>query len=223
MTVVNVRDEVVIEATDKKAFASMLDWPGWSRSGKTEDEAIETLLAYAPRYQPVVEIAGLTRLPTSATVVDRLPGGGSTTFGVPDKVHAIEHEPIDEKELARQIELLKACWTFFDQVTDTVSAELRKGPRGGGRDRDKIVAHVVEADRTYSRQLGVRTPPYDVFDRAARAAHFDAVIAAMPDRADGHVEGKGWPLRYVIRRMAWHILDHAWEMQDKDLTGKAKS
>ena len=212
------RNEVVVESVEKKAFASMRDWPGWSRSGKTEDEALDTLLAYRLRYQPVIELAGLKRLPTDAQVVDRLPGDATTSFGVPGKVHQVDYEPIDAKELRRQVDLLKACWAFFDEVTSSVSAELRKGPRGGGRDRDKIVSHVVEADRSYARQLGVRTPPYDPFDRAARDAHLEAVYAAMPERADGQVTGKGWPVRYVIRRMAWHILDHAWEMQDKDLS-----
>jgi hypothetical protein len=216
------RNEVVVETVEKKAFASMLDWPGWSRSGKTEGEALDTLLAYAPRYQPVIELAGLKRLPSDAEVIDRLPGDATTSFGVPGKIHRVDYEPIDATELRRQVDLLKACWTFFDDVTSSVSANLRKGPRGGGRDRDKIVEHVVESDRSYARQLGVRTPPYDPFDREARGAHMEAVYAAMPERADGHVTGKGWPVRYVIRRMAWHILDHAWEMQDKDLTGEEK-
>ncbi|HYI25893.1 MAG TPA: hypothetical protein VD767_10830 [Thermomicrobiales bacterium] len=218
----NARNDAVIEATDTKAFASMLDWPGWCRWAKTEDGAIETLLAYAPRYQPVVELAGLKRLPSSVNVVDRVPGGGATSFGVPDKVHAIEYEPIEGKELSRQIGILRACWTFFDDVTASVSAELRKGPRGGGRNRDQIVDHVVQADRGYARQIGVKTPPFDSFDRAARDEHLEAVCAAMPDRSDGRVDGKGWPVGYFIRRAAWHILDHAWEMQDKDLTGEER-
>ena len=26
---------------------------------------------------------------------------------------------------------------------------------------------------------------------------------------------KGWPHRYAARRIAWHVLDHAWEMEDR--------
>jgi hypothetical protein len=26
-----------------------------------------------------------------------------------------------------------------------------------------------------------------------------------------------WPLRYLIRHTAYHTMDHAWEMEDKDL------
>ncbi len=213
------RDEVVVEATDRKAFVSMRDWPGWSRGATTEDAAIETLLAYAARYQLVIERAGLTRLPSTVEVVDRLPGNGQTDFGVPGQVHDLDYQPIESRELTRQIGLLRASWAFFDQVADTVSAELRKGPRGGGRDRDEIVAHVVEADRGYARRIGVRTAPFSPFDREARDTHLDAVCAAMPELADGHADGKNWPVRYLIRRMAWHILDHAWEMEDKDLSG----
>lgn len=39
----------------------------------------------------------------------------------------------------------------------------------------------------------------------------------------GFVQGKmarSWPLRYLIRHTAFHTLDHAWEMEDKDLTAK---
>ena len=52
------RIAVAIEGTRKKVFASALEWPGWSRSGKTPESAIENLLAYAPRYGPVVVAAG---------------------------------------------------------------------------------------------------------------------------------------------------------------------
>jgi hypothetical protein len=27
--------------------------------------------------------------------------------------------------------------------------------------------------------------------------------------------GDGRPPRYAIRRIAWHVLDHAWEIEDK--------
>jgi hypothetical protein len=32
--------------------------------------------------------------------------------------------------------------------------ELRKGPRGGGRDPEKIMEHVLGAEASYFRQLG---------------------------------------------------------------------
>jgi len=212
---------IVIEETPKKTFASAIDWPGWSRSGKTEDAAVATLLAYAERYRPVAERAGrFVTGPEGVDVVDRLPGDASTTFGVPGRVHAVDHAPLERGELGQHVALLTACWEVFFEVAGRVTPELRKGPRGGGRDRDAIVAHVVEADRSYARQLDVRTPPYtlDPLDRAAFEAHRQAVLAAIPEYSDGHTRTeKSWPLRYTIRRMAWHILDHAWEMEDKTL------
>jgi len=212
---------IAIEEAPKKTFASALDWPGWSRAGKTEAEAVEALLAYAGRYRPVVARAGIASpLPHEARIVDRQPGDATTEFGAPGQIHAVEYEPLDGEELARHVALLTACWETFFDVAARVTPELRKGPRGGGRDRDAIVAHVVESDRSYARQLGVRTPPFalDPLDRTAFDAHWQAVQDAMPAYADGHTRTeKGWPLRYTIRRMAWHILDHAWEMEDKTL------
>ena len=50
-------------------------------------------------------------------------------------------------------------------------------------------------------------------------AHHEAVFAAIPGLRKGEIAtSSGWPVRYAIRRMAWHVLDHAWEMQDKDLS-----
>lgn len=213
---------IVLEETPKKTFASALDWPGWSRSGKSADAAIETLFAYADRYRVIADRAGIAFSPGDAVeIVDRLPGGGSTAFGVPSLVHAVDHRPIAGDELDRHVALLGASWDEFLAVAARVTPELKKGPRGGGRDRDAIVDHVVRADSEgYARQLGVATEKIatDPLDLDALQAHREAVLAAFPEYADGHTRTeKGWPLRYTIRRMAWHILDHAWEMEDKNL------
>lgn len=209
-----------MEVGKSKTFASALDWPGWSRANKTEEAAIEALLEYAGRYIPVVRLAGLDATwQETVDVIDRQLGTGTTEFGVPDVIHAVEREPMSEEECPRQVALLQACWRFFDEVCHTVSADLRKGPRGGGRDRDKMIDHVIQADRGYGRQIGVRTPPFDTFDIDAVQAHHEAVFAAISNLRDGEPGWpNGWPARYAIRRMAWHVLDHAWEMQDKDLS-----
>ena len=212
-------DRVVIETGSKKVFASAIDWPGWIRSGKTEDEALAALRAYAERYLRVADTAGLTGLPDAFDVVERLPGAGATDFGVPEKVGDTDREPLSTVECERQLVLLRACWEVFEDVVANVSAELRKGPRGGGRDRDKIIDHVIQADRSYGRQIGVRTPPFDSFDADAVQSHHDAIYAAIPALRDGEPgRPNGWPVRYFIRRAAWHVMDHAWEMEDKDLT-----
>ena len=222
VAVVTAHNRVVIESGTKKVFATAIDWPGWSRSAKTEEDALEALHQYAERYRVVLEKAGRKNLPASFEVVERLEGSGATDFGVPDKVADADHEPMTMAECERQLALLRACWDVFDEVAGRVSPELRKGPRGGGRDRDEIIEHVVQADRGYARQIGVRTPPFDSFDAAAVSAHRKAVYAALPDLRDGEpVRPKAWPARYFVRRAAWHVLDHAWEMEDKDLTGGA--
>ena len=36
-----------------------------------------------------------------------------------------------------------------------------------------------------------------------------------------NAEGKPartWPIQFLIRRVAHHVMDHAWEMEDRDLT-----
>ena len=217
-----VNGRVVVEMGRKLVFASAIDWPGWSRSGRTEEDVIGTLLGYADRYGEVVALAGGdVTLPrhSEVVIVDRQPGDSTTDFGAPAVVHELERAPISGEACEQHLALLRACWRFFEEVGQSVTPGLKKGSRGGGRDRDQIIAHVIEADRTYARKIGVRTPPFDMRDRDAVIAHRDAVFAAIPGLRNGDlVTDRGWPVRYAIRRMAWHILDHAWEMQDKTLS-----
>lgn len=217
-------NRVVIETGKKKVFATAVDWPGWSRFGKTGEDALEALHQYADRYRRVSELAGAGVLPETFQVVEHVEGSGATDFGVPDRVAEVDCESMTDLECDRQLALLRACWEIFDEVAAKVSAQLRKGPRGGGRDRDKIIDHVVQADRSYGRQIGVRTPPFDSFDEGAVMTHHDAIFAAIPGLRGGDpIKPNGWPVRYFIRRAAWHVLDHAWEMEDKDLTGRESS
>ncbi|MCC7022738.1 MAG: hypothetical protein IT338_07920 [Thermomicrobiales bacterium] len=218
-------NRVVIETGTKKVFASAIDWPGWSRSGKTEDEALEALRQYAERYQRVAGIAGVEEVAAAAesfAIIERLKGSAVTDFGVPAEAAELERaaEPMPDAECERQIRLLRACWQAFDDTAARVSEELRKGPRGGGRNRTKIIEHTLEADRGYARKVGVKTAKGAVFTDDGLREHRDAVCAAIRAiNTSGEVPGS-WPLRYYIRRAAWHLLDHAWEMEDKDLTGQ---
>jgi hypothetical protein len=216
---------IVVETGKQKAFASALDWPGWSRGGKkTSDNAIAALLDYRDRFAAVLATTGKVTLPDGALhiqVVDEQAGDGQTDFGVPGQVAASEHTPIRGEELEQQIDVVEAGWTFFDQVATSVSAELRKGPRGGGRDRDPIIDHVLQAERGYVTSLGLKRIELRIDDAGAIAAHREAVVAALRELGPNTgLEGRKWPVRYVIRRMAWHVLDHVWEMQDKDLSGE---
>jgi hypothetical protein len=210
---------VYLEIGGKRVFACAVDWPGWCRSGKTEDLALQALASYAPRYAPVAEHAGLAfSPPTGVDVVERLEGSGGTDFGVPGKVAAGDAQPLTGEEASRHTALLEAAWAIFDRIAATAPAELRKGPRGGGRDRDKIVDHVLGAEAAYARMIGLkhRQPPPN--DRTAIAALRHAIITALSAPSDGSpLAPKGWPARYATRRFAWHVLDHAWEIEDRTL------
>lgn len=208
---------VALEGTDKKVFASALEWPGWSRAGKTPDLAIESLLAYAQRFEPVARAAGL-RIGAAfdVDVVEELPGGSGTEFGVPSLPAAADSRPTDAAEGARLAAIVAAAWAEFDRVAEGAPAELRKGPRGGGRDRDKMVGHVNEADWAYAREMGIRERQPASGDRAAVEALRAAMLAIIRAPSDGSpLAGRRWPVRYAARRIAWHALDHAWEMQDR--------
>ena len=217
MTSRPARLEVLIEAGDKKTFASALDWPGWSRSAKTEEEAVERLLDYAVRYAPVAKAAGLD-FPDAfeAQVVERSKGGSGTDFGVPSRIHELDTKRVTAAEATRLAALVDAAWATFDRVAAGAPAELRKGPRGGGRDRDKMVGHVVEADWYYARELGLKAKQPAPGDRAAAEASRAAVLEILGRPSDGQPIGdRTWTHRYAARRIAWHALDHAWEMQDR--------
>lgn len=206
-----------LEISPKKAFAAAIDWPGWCRASKTEDGALEALAAYASRYAPVAIEVGL-ELPNGPTfeVVEQVPGGSGTEFGVPSVVVAADREPLTAAQAGRLADLVAAAWITFDRVVAAAPAELRKGPRGGGRDRDKIVAHVIEADRAYAHEIGVRVPPLSPDDGSAVAAMRREMLAILRRPSDGTpLAARHWTPAYATRRIAWHALDHAWEMEDR--------
>jgi hypothetical protein len=210
---------VYLEVGKKKVFACAVDWPGWARAGRSEEDALETLAAYMPRYAVVAAAAGV-RFPStvarSFSVVERLDGNATTDFGAPDKVPAVDRTPVTRAQGRRMASLLDASWAVFTDVVAGAPAALRKGPRGGGRDRDKIVEHVIESEISYSRALGLRgkRPKWD--DADGVAALRTEVLERLRQPSDGTAATeKGWPPRYAARRMAWHVLDHAWEIEDK--------
>jgi hypothetical protein len=222
---VSRRIAVAIEAAPKKAFATAVDWPGWSRSGKTPGLALEALAAYATRYAEVAAEAG-EQLPSVRSgddafeVVEEATGGGGTEFGVPSRVTDADRRRTTAAEGDRLRRLVAAAWTTFDNVAATAPAELRKGPRGGGRDRDKMIGHVVEADGAYAREIGLRLKAPVPEDRAAIEAMRAAVLEAIGAPSDGSpVADRKWTARYAASRIAWHALDHAWEMEDRSEPG----
>lgn len=202
---INVR----IETGKSRVFAVAIDWPGWARSAKTEAEAIEVLLEYGDRYK---KATGARIALEDANVVERVKGDGNTDFGVPGSPKA-DAEPIDARELKKQIALLESCWKAFDDAARSAKgATLAKGPRGGGRTLAKIVDHQDEGERAYLSKLGG-----DAKAKEVRAAFVEALDARrrgeLPDT--GPRGGARWTPREAIRRSTWHALDHAWEIEDR--------
>ena len=218
-----LRVTLEIGPKNKQVAAVAADWPGLERGAKTGEAAIARLQTYLPRYALVANLAGMGAQFTAVATVDvveRYPGTGSTDFwGISFAFSDIDRQVVSSAELERELTLLQGCWMFFDDVRSRVSAELQKGPRGGGRDRDRIVQHTLVAEQDWAAKLGVRTPDGAMLTDEGLRAHRDAYRNAI--RAF-HAQGKlarTWPLRYLIRHTAYHTLDHAWEMEDKDLTG----
>ena len=210
MATKNVR--VGIETTPKKVFASALDWPGWSRAGRDREAALAALGDAAPRYAAVAMTAGFQFDASAPFEVEEVGEGNATTaFGAPDVRFEADHRPTTGPDGERLAALLEAAWKTFDRTVAAAPAELRKGPRGGGRDRDRIVEHVKGADEGYARVLGIRPNDHGSHDEL-RAAVLE-VIRRPSDGAP--VAGRKWPVRYAARRFAWHALDHAWEIEDR--------
>jgi hypothetical protein len=222
-----IRVTLEIGPKSKKVVAVALDWPGLERGAKTGEEAIERLRSYIPRYSKVAKRADMEaefNAIKNIHVVEQYPGTGSTDFwGISFAFSSIDKQDMSSDELERELTLMQACWAFFDGVRRRVSAEMQKGPRGGGRDRDHIVRHTFAAEQDWAKMIGVLTPDGAMLTDEGLKAHRDAYCLAIRDyHAQGKLAGKmaKWPLRYLIRHTAFHTLDHAWEMEDKDLTVK---
>jgi hypothetical protein len=202
---------VYLEVGKQRVFACTFDWPGWCRSGRNEVQALEALRAAAARYAVAAREAGFNLPGLEFEVVERLPGSATTDFGAPGAIPARDSAPLEADEARRLGRLVQAAWTVLDRVVAGAPAELRKGPRGGGRDRDKIVEHVLGSESAYASRLGLRLAQPELRDTAQvnafRAAILQALQSPPPDSK--------WPIRYAARRIAWHALDHAWEIEDR--------
>jgi hypothetical protein len=219
--------DIYLEIGNKRTFACAIAWPGWCRSGRDETAALQTLLDYAPRYAQVVQSTPLAfAIPVDTAVfhvVERLAGSATTDFGVPEQTAVGEERPVSQAELERFQTLLGAYWQAFDTaVQQATGKELRKGPRGGGRDLDQIVQHVLDADASYIRRLAGKFKRDETAAPAAELARIRqtitetlaaAVAGELP--TSGPRGGRIWKPRYFVRRVAWHVLDHAWEIEDR--------
>jgi hypothetical protein len=209
--------DVYIELGAKRVFAAAADWPGWCRAAKDEKGAVEALAAARRRYAAVAKVGGIPFEPNDVfDVVERLSGSATTDFGAPGAIAKGDGRPLAGKELDRVCALVEASWTVFDRVVAKAPAELRKGPRGGGRDRDEMVDHVLGADCAYGGKLGLKIAQPHHGDQAAIRKFHEALIGALRNPQDQSATTKKlWPPRYAARRIAWHSVDHAWEIEDR--------
>lgn len=221
-----IRVVLEIGPKGKKVVAVAPDWPGLERGAKTEEEVVEKLRLYILRYAQVTDLAhmgaefdGIDDI----SVIERYTGTPSTDFwGISFGQSSIDRQDMSKDELERELKLMQACWAYFDEVRGRVSPEMQKGPRGGGRDRDHIVRHAFAAERDWGKMIGVLTPDNAMLTDEGLKAHRDAYCQAIREyHKQDKTAGKmaKWPIRYLIRHTAYHSMDHAWEMEDKDLTG----
>jgi hypothetical protein len=210
---------VYVESGSKRVFACSLAWPGLSRSGKTEEAALTALAEYVPRYARVAAQAKL-RFDLAEDgrwhVVERVPTrSGGADFGVPTTVLDGDGAPVKAAEASRTASLLLASWQFFDQTATNAPQSLRKGPRGGGRDRDAIVAHVAAAEQMFASKVGVKLPVPKPGDAKVVAANREELLGWCQAGKALDMARPGWPPRYAARRLIWHVLDHLWEIEDR--------
>jgi hypothetical protein len=219
--------EVYLEIGQTRTFAVALDWPGWCRSGRDEAGALQALYDYGPRYTRALETTRLQfRAPSEAStlvVVERLTGNATTNFGAPNLTLSRDTKPIDPTELERWQVVLNACWRTFDTAVRAATGQaLSKGPRGGGRGLTKIIEHVRDVDASYLTSLGGTPPPSEERTPSQALAPLrQAILTTLIAAACSEVPARGprggvrWTPRYFVRRLAWHELDHAWEIEDR--------
>jgi len=219
--------KVYLETGKKKTFAAGLEWPGWCRAGRDEHQALQALIDYGPRYAQVLNSREIDfQLPSDTSqliVFERHAGNSTTDFGAPAIIPAADREKFSWEAFELSQTLLQACWGAFDIAVQAASGrELGKGPRGGGRDVEMILVHVLEADQAYLNRITWKHKLDRGEGAAAQLSRIrQAIIKALEVAANGELPERGprggiiWPPRYFIRRSAWHVLDHAWEIEDR--------
>ena len=210
-----------LELGTKRVFACSVDWPGWCRSGPDEAAALQALLEYGPRYARIVRSARLGfTAPTGLEelrIIERLKGNASTDFGIIGVIPPFDKAPATRSDLARFEKVLRAGWRALDAAEQRAKGKpLTKGPRGGGRELNAIVRHTVEAEVGYLGAFGWKVRLSAKGDREETRT---AIIEALGASARGEIEaigprgGKRWPVRYFVRRVVWHTIAHAWEIE----------
>ncbi len=218
---------VYLEAASKRTFAGALEWPGWCRSGQDEASALQALFDYAPRFERLLRQAHMEFEPPEVLsvflVAERLEGNATTDFGAPAIPPARDSEPVSKEEVERFQHLLRAYWLAFDRARRLATGrELRKGPRGGGREVGAMAEHLLGSDQSYLAKIGwkLRLSERDHLETRLDQTR-QAILGALDAAATGNLRSEGprggvfWTPRYFVRRTAWHVLDHAWEIEDR--------
>ena len=221
---------VYLETASKRTIASALDWPGWCRGGRTEEEALSALAAYGSRYASIVaEVEPGFAAPADAgtfRIIERVAGNSGTDYGVPSVTVSTDDAVMTRTEIERATRLLGACWDAFDRAVQSAQGkELSKGPRGGGRELEGIMRHVGEAESSYAGRIGLQLKwgdPASLAElRAAMAESRErileglATVGLVGTPPPGPRGGARWPARYFARRVAYHVVDHTWEIEDR--------
>lgn len=232
MTAGSNQIKVYLEQGQKRTFAGALDWPGWCRGGRDEGSALLALHEYGPRY---ASLLSRTRLgfeaPEAASalvVVERIKGNATTDFGAPGMAPSTDSQPVNADDLRFLEKILDACWRALGKSVQTAGGKpLTTGPRGGGRQLEGILRHVLEANAGYLNSVGGKLQRVETEDLERQLAESRAsVLSALRASARGEIPAQGprggrrWSARYFVRRLAWHILDHAWEIEDRVISSE---
>ena len=219
--------EVFVETGKKKNFVGAIEWPGWCRWGRSENDAIDSFLEYGKRYAKIIEHSEfkIEILPNreNIKIVERQAGDITTDFGAPSMIYNFDKSPMLSEEYRKSESILIASWQKFDEVADSAKGkELKKGPRGGGRELEKIIKHVQSADQQYLRRMAWK---YNIIEENNTQEELErirsGILGALENAENGELPeqgprgGKIWLPRFFIRRVVWHTLDHAWEIEDR--------
>ena len=148
-------------------------------------------------------------------VVERVPGTANTDFGALGDPPKADLAPLGRARASG----LPASWPPRGPSW-TMSGRGR--PPSCARARGAAAATAtrwwrtsLNAEAAYVRKLGV-TARAAAHNRMPEVTWREELLGLLRDARSGEpVTERGWPPRYAARRIAWHVLDHAWEIEDK--------